>query len=722
MNFHQNPSRLALRPLTLALALALPALAAAQASVADEQAQDPKKIQTLEEVRVTDSAESSGYISKTTVGGKEPLSAREVPQSVSVITSERVRDQNAATVTEALNMATGVTVISNDMHQSQFLSRGYHMNVSYDGVPSYNSFSGVQQLDMTIYERAEVLRGPAGVFAGNSGGDMGGTVNLVRKRAKNAFALEGSVGTGTWRNHQASVDVTGPLNAAGTLRGRAVLALTDKGWSIERAHTSKQVGYATLDWDATPQTTLSLSAAYQRDRLRAGMSGLPAWTSGGLLNVPRSTNTSPDWNRSGWTHRMFVADAQHRFASGWQATARLMRLEQDQFFHDAFTWSGVNPATHTLSYRSRYGDYENTRHSVDVYASGPFTLWGREHRALFGYQSEKWDQSYQGFGLGRQRIVTDNVPFGRHDLVPDPRRPYTQGGDTDTRQSGVYGQLRLRAAEPLTVVLGGRWSWYKTRSRSNWPATPTPWEAGGERVSGHFTPYAAVLYDINPVWTAYASFSDIFAPQDEQTVSGETLKPREGRQFELGAKAGFMDGRLLLTASVYDMRDVNRARTDLQNPDYYVNDGEVQSRGWDVEVVGRPAPGWEVQAGYTRQNSKYTKDARNQGLKFRFWEPRHILKLWGMRHFESGPLQGLSVGLGVNAYSASASGANSQRRQGGYAVANLMARYRINSHWDVQLNANNLFDRTYYTRLGGTNTYNTYGDPRNFQLTLRAQF
>ena len=140
------------------------------------------------------------------------------------------------------------------------------------------------------------------------------------------------------------------------------------------------------------------------------------------------------------------------------------------------------------------------------------------------------------------------MPFGRHDLVPDPRRPYTQGGDTDTRQSGVYGQLRLRAAEPLTIVLGGRWSWYKTRSRSNWPATPTPWEAGGERVSGHFTPYAAVLYDINPVWTAYASFSDIFAPQDEQTVSGETLKPREGRQFELGAKAGFMDGCLLLTA------------------------------------------------------------------------------------------------------------------------------------------------------------------------------
>ena len=115
-------------------------------------------------------------------------------------------------------------------------------------------------------------------------------------------------------------------------------------------------------------------------------------------------------------------------------------------------------------------------------------------------------------------------------------------------------------------------------------------------------------------------------------------------------------------------------------------------------------------------------DKNNAGMRWEFWEPRHNLKLWGMRHFESGPLQGLSVGLGVSAFSKTASSASSPRRQGGYAVASLMARYRINSHWDVQLNANNLFDRTYYTRLGGLGTYNTYGDPRNFQLTLRAQF
>lgn len=725
MNFHQTPSRLALRPLTLALALAFPALAAAQASVAGEQAQDPKKIQTLEEVRVIDSAESAGYISKTTVGGKERLSAREVPQSVSVITSERVRDQGATTVTDALNMATGVMVISNDMHQSQFYSRGYGMNITYDGVPGGN-LSGQQQLDMAIYEQVEVLRGPAGVFTGTAGSNFGGTVNLVRKRAKDAFSLEGEVGTGTWRNHKAGVDVTGPLNATGTLRGRAVLSFINRGHSIDRAHTNKQVGYATLDWDVTPQTTLSFAAAYQRDRLRAGQSGLPAWADNGeLLRVPRSTNLTPDWVRSGWTHQQYIVDGEHRFASGWKLSARLLHWKREQIYHDAFAATGVDRGTMRLSYARRHGEFVDNRNTVDVFASGPFHLWGREHRALAGVNLDNFKQAMHGHKWRPWDRVND-VPFGRPDLVGEiASRPFNSGSQSGERQHGIYGQLRLKVADPVTVVLGGRWSTYKSRSRSIAPSTPTDWKYSDNKASNHFTPYAAVLYDVNPVWTVYASYSTMFTPLSSyQRVDGSTLDPQEGRQIELGAKAGLLDGRALLTASIYNMSDVNRRMEDPAYPNYYVNRGKVRSRGLDLELTGRLAPGWEAQLGYTYQNSKYVRDKNNAGQRWEFWEPRHNLKLWGLRRFEAGALKGLSVGLGVNAYSrTSANGsARFQRRQGGYAVVSLMARYRISDHWDVQLNANNLFDRTYYSRFGGLNTYNTYGDPRNFQLTLRAQF
>jgi outer membrane receptor for ferric coprogen and ferric-rhodotorulic acid len=118
----------------------------------------------------------------------------------------------------------------------------------------------------------------------------------------------------------------------------------------------------------------------------------------------------------------------------------------------------------------------------------------------------------------------------------------------------------------------------------------------------------------------------------------------------------------------------------------------------------------------------YLKDRNNEGLPFTTWEPRHTLKLWGVRRFGEGVLRGLSLGLGVNAASESSAGTGSSavRRQGGYAVVNAMASYRISEKVTLSLHLNNLTDRTYYTRLGGTNTYNTYGEPRNVSVALRA--
>lgn len=593
-------SRFALQPLPLLLALACPALAVAQA---DEAERDLKKIQTLEEVRVTDHAKASGYVSKTTVGGKELLKPREVPQSVSVVTSERVRDQNATTVTDALNMATGVMVISNDLHQSQFYARGYGMNVTYDGV-SGGDLSGQQQLDLAMYDRVEVMRGPSGLFTGNAGSNFGGTVNLVRKRAKSAFSLEGDVGTGTWRNHKAGVDVTGPLNEAGTLRGRAVLSLIDRGWYLDRAHTRKQVGYATLEWDATPRTTLALSATYQRDRLRAGMSGLPSWSTGELLNVPRSTNITPDWVRSGWTHRWFGVDGEHRFDNGWKIATRLTRWEREQLYHGALAISGVNRATMTLSYARRHGEISDARNTADLFASGPFHLWGREHRAVIGANLDDFkDTTYGHKWLRPWDRTYSNIPFGRPDLVGEiASRPIESGSQSASRQHGIYGQLRLHVAEPVKVVLGGRLSSYKNRSRNVAPSTPTPWKTSDSKTTNHFTPYAAVLYDVTPAWTVYASYSTMFTPLTNQRVDGSTLDPREGRQLEVGAKGALLDGWALFIASIYNMNDVNRSQEDVNHPGFYVNLGKVRSRGFDLELTGRLAPGVEAQAGYTYQS------------------------------------------------------------------------------------------------------------------------
>lgn len=658
------------------------------------------------------------YASDASVGGKEVVTMREIPQSVSVITQQRIADQKLVTVADALNQVIGISVISNDTTQSQYRSRGYSLGVSHDGVPSYNALSGYQQIDLAAYERVEVLRGPAGVFSGT--GDPGGVVNLVRKRAKKDFAVSGSVSVGSWSNRAAQADVTGALNEDGSVRARAVVSLNDREYFYARSDTRKWMAYGTVEWDITPASTLSVAATVQDDKTNVPFSGLPAWTTGGLLKVSRSTNPYPDWNRYEWHTEDLLAELTHRFDNRWTATLRLNRREQTFFFKDGYPTTGVNPVTGTLNYARRERDYEYEREAVDVFLSGPFALFGREHRALVGYNRDSLLTSWAGVNAS----AVTNVPFGRWDLVGDFDLPYNLGAQNDTRQSGFYGQLRLSLADPLTVLVGARVSDFRVRTRNVAPAAPTSWVTSTNKTDGELTPYAGVVFDLNKQISLYGSHAEIFVPQTQLKTGGGTLDPRVGRQYEVGAKGAFFEGALNASLAFFNLRDQNRAYADPSNPGFFLNRGEVESKGWEVEVVGSPAPGWEVQAGYTRLETRYLKDRNNQGLAFDTWEPRHMIKLWGVKRFSEGTLAGWSIGAGANAYSGTkaGNGTSAVRSQGRFAVVNAVLSYRIDKYLILSLNANNLFDTHYYTRLGGLNTYNTYGDPRNFALTLRAQY
>lgn len=676
-------------------------------------------IATLPAVQVKATADNSSnsYQSLVGVGGKDETAVRDIPQSVSVITQRRIQDQNLVSVIDALRQTTGVTIIANDSTQSQARSRGYSLGAWYDGIPAYNTLSGYQQLDLAVYDRVETLRGPAGLLSGS--GDPGGVVNLVRKRAQADFTLSASATVGSWNNYRSEVDVTGALNADKTLRGRAVLVAQDNDYFYDKTHTRKWVGYGTLAWDMDRASTLTLSATAQDDKTQASSFGLPAWASGGLLRVPRNTNTIADWSRSDWNTQEYTAEFDRRFDNEWVFKSKLSYRPQDQYFKDGYPTAGVDATTQTLNYARRVRDYTYDRKALDLFATGPFTLLGRRHSLLLGYNRENLSTVYSG----ATAAAITAVPLNRTDLVPNFDIPFNLGGDTRTTQSGFYGQTRLSLTDPLTLVLGGRLSDFDTKSRNVAPAKPTNWSQGAQ-VSNEFTPYAGLVHHLNKEWTLYGSYADVFNPQTAKFADGSTLPPRVGRQWELGTKAQWLDGKLNASMAYFNLRDRNRAYADPNHPEAYLAAGEVESKGWELEVSGRPAPGYEFMAGYTRLDTTYLRDRNNQGLPFTTWEPRHTLKLWGVRRFSEGALQGVTLGLGalVASESAAGTGSSAVRRQGGYAVVNAVLSYRIDRHYSLSMNINNLFDRTYYTRLGGTNTYNTYGDPRNIALTLRVTY
>lgn len=676
-----------------------------------------------------DTEGSNSYTSKAvTVGGKEPLSRREVPQSVSVITRKQIEDQNANALQDALSYVPGVTVVPFDPSQQEFHSRGYEVNVAYDGIPAHSG-ARLHHFDLAIYDRVEVLRGPDGLFQGS--GNPSGVVNLVKKRPRDEAGAAWSVSYGSWNNKWAELDLTTPLNESKTLRGRAVLAGRDKDFFYDRFDEEKWVGYGVVEYDISRNTLLTISAAQQKYDGPSWM-GLPAYTNGDFLNVPRSTNVYPDWNSMKWDTREYTASIEHKFANDWLLKASVSHRDQTFHFNDAYPWTAVDPATLTAEYLWRDAHYDYHRNAADIYLNAPILAFGLKHNLLIGYNYDRFES--RNVRSGAQDVLGGdglplNVPIlDPNSALPRPNLPLLAGGATVTEQSGFYGQARIKLLEPLTVIGGVRISDFnnesnsKSRSTASDPWIQTAWSQGG-KAENEITPYGAVILDLTRELSVYGSYADIFIPQTALTYPSGTLPPRVGAQKEVGIKGEFFNKTLNASLAYFDIRDTNRAFPDPHNPGFNIPLGEVQSTGIEAEVSGRLLPGLEINAGYTYLKTEYLKDTYNQGLAINSWYPEHSFKLWAKYDFQDPAWERWSIGAGVLAQSETENAiTDAQRVQPAYAVVNTLIGYELEENLHASLAINNVFDKEYYARLGGRNTYNTFGEPRNFMLTLRKSF
>ena len=667
-------------------------------------------------IKVNGMAEGSGSYTLTeiTVGGKSPIPLVEMPHSVSVITRKRIEDQNLNSAEEALSQVTGVTVTAWNGATSQIRSRGYFMESSYDGIPEYDGLNASQQYDLAMFDRVEILRGPSGLFQGS--GQPGGTVNFVRKRAPSLAQGSLALTYGSYSFKRAELDAGAPLAANGALRGRLSAATQRNDFYYENADSEKNFVYGALDYDLTPATTVAFYAAFQ-DNKTSPFSGLPSYTDGRLIDAPRSTNPTPAWATHDTRNTTLGLEGIHYLNGGWELNARVRYSESSWYLNDAYPSSGVDPMTGLISSYTRRGwDDDTERTSFDLYANGPFSLLGRQHQATVGYNYG----SYNGKTLYGAYTSTKEIPFGQPSLVPENSvQPYARGWEYKTRQDGLYSQLRLSLTDPLTLVLGGRLSDFENSGRYVSPSPLTDWEDSGSE-SGVFTPYAGLVYRINQTLSVYTSYSDIFIPQSQKELSGATLAPREGQQYEAGFKGQLNNGRLQFSASVFQMQDINRAYRDQANPGFFFAAGKVKVEGAEIDISGSPVANLQLTAGYAYLDSQYEVDLNRPGQQFSLFEPRHSLKLYGTYRFASTPWR-ISSGMTANS-AIDGTGEQGVREGSGYVVFNAQLGYDISSNTSVTLAANNLTDRRYYARIGGLNSYNTYGEPRSLSLNVRANF
>ncbi|WEL53525.1 TonB-dependent siderophore receptor [Pseudomonas kermanshahensis] len=670
---------------------------------------------------------------------KLPLTLRETPQSISVVTRQRMDDQGLNDITEVLQQTPGLSVQSLGSERFNIYSRGYSVdNYQFDGIPTTldiaTQMSAQSLADMAIYDRVEVLRGATGLMTG--AGDPSATINLVRKRPTAEFKGHITAGVGSWDKYRSEVDLSGPLTPSGNVRGRMVAAYQQNNSFMDHYSQEKQIFYGVLEADLTDTTLLTVGADYQKNNPQGSSSvAFPLFHSNGeQTSFSRSTNSAARWSHNPQDALNTFASLEQKLAYDWtlKASVNQMYIKRDDYKLATASWGFPDESTGAgVRLYGGAGSTWQKQTGLDVQAQGPFQLFGRQHELIVGYNYSRYENRHTPTRGTRIEGTFVNV----YDWDNYTDKPVMGGGklydgDTVIHQTGTYIATRLRPTDDLSVILGARVSKYDYDYDLTYPATPLSNRTTDYKENGVVTPYAGVVYDLNDIHSVYASWTSIYKPQSLRDADGSTLEPREGDNYEVGLKSEFFDGRLNTSIAAYEVKQDNLAVLDEGKT--VNNDGMTAAykavsgattRGFEVEANGELMPGWNVSASY---NHGITKD--RDGERLNTEAPANMVKLWSTYRLP-GDFDRLTVGGGANWQSGthitvtpSTALGTVKAKQSQFTVVNLMARYQLTDQLSTTLNINNLFDKKYISALDTTFYSGYYGEPRNVMLNTRYDF
>ncbi|WP_110654200.1 ferric-rhodotorulic acid/ferric-coprogen receptor FhuE [Salinicola halimionae] len=662
-----------------------------------------------------------GYTRQSTAAGTRfDLSPREIPQAVSIITEQRIKDQDLEDVEDVLSNTTGISARKIDSSRVGFYSRGFRINsYQYDGIPTLNTDSrwyfGEGALNTAIYDRVEVVRGANGLMTG--AGNPGASINFVRKHADSREVAGSVTGSyGSWDNARGVVDVTTPLTQSGDVRARFIGGYEDGDSYLDRFGERKKYGYVVIDADVTEDTTLSLGYDYQHGRTSSPTwGGFPLWYSdGSKTDYTRSFSVAPDWSYNDWESKKVFAQLEHRFDNGWELHGTATHEESDLDSRLAYPYGFPDKSTgQGVFYYTGWNTGERKMDGVDGYVKGPFTLFGRQHELVIGGsyndQSNDYENRYtDGFNVDDFDNWNGSTPTQAWpDFAPSER--------ASTRQQAVYGVARFSLTDPLTLIVGARYTDWSSRT----------WSTGlGNNSQGEddITPYGGLVYDINDVWSAYVSYTEIFQPQSYRLEGGNGyLDPLVGKNYETGVKAAWFDGLVNASFSVFRLEQDNVADI-VSTPGSLITTATpvsgVVSEGFEAEITGAVTEDLDMIAGFTH----YT--ATSSDGSFNTDRPRTQANLFAS--YRVPQWRQLTVGGGLrwqsHTFVDDQVGPDSGTRdfeQSSYTIADVFGRYRFTPDLALQVNVHNLFDKKYYSYF---DTYGVYGEPMNVTSTLTYSF
>ena len=671
------------------------------------------------------------------------LTLRQTPQSVTIIDEKRIKAFALTTTADVINQAVGVNVEKWETDRANFTSRGFDVtNFQIDGIglPLPGGLNKGEQ-DTFLYDRVDIIRGANGMRTGI--GNPSATINFIRKRPLDTLQVQGGVYLGSYDKKRIEADASVPLDAEGRYAIRVLGVYEDRDDSIDLYRVKRAVGSITASAKLTDE--LKATVGYYRHENHAfGASyGSPLqfYSDGTRIERDRSRTSAPKWAK--WPNDDDVAFGELAYkGERWDVTGIVMyhNFQGQPRISYVFGFPDKTTGLGSTAYTAQF-DGGGKRYYGDLYASGKFDLFGREHQLTMGvswarsHEAESSSQGDYGAACGTPGApVSGCSVFGANQAygaLPDFRSPelavqpafgpYVEYQNFVDKQYRAYIATQINIADPFKVIAGVSATKIK---RDGFQNNTMIVHRSDDRVS----PYIGALFDATRNITFYASYTDTFTAQNETDQFRNRLGPVVGSNMEAGIKGEWFGGKLYTVATVYKVKMKGIAAfagnfVDANGPFTAYVPTTNTAKGFELEVNGNVTSRWQISGGYSG-----LKIEDETGADTRTFMPRKSLKM--ATTYSVPEIRNLTFGAQFRyqskisqPVSGFTTGATVDFTQGAYSVIDLMTSIDVIDGVRATLNVRNINNAKYINSLYyGTGGAGFYGAGRNVVGSITFKF
>ena len=636
---------------------------------------------------------------------------RDIPQSISVVTKEQIRDQAMASVSDVVAYVPGITSHQGENNRDQLVIRGnntsadFFLNGVRDDVQYYR--------DLYNVERVEALKGPNSMMFGRGGG--GGVINRVSKEAGFSPLREVTLQGGSFRDKRFTADLDQPLGNKFALRINGFYENSD---SFRQHVDLERYGVnPTATLVLGPKTVVKLSYEYFHDG-RIADRGIPSFR-GRPVDVPIETYFGDPHNsfvRAGVN--LASANIDHQ-AGRFNIRNRTMFGDYDRMYQN-FVPGAVTADKNFVSISS----YNNSTKRRNIFNQTDVTFTAStgpvRHNFLTGAElGHQLTDNFRRSGFFNNSAASILVPLS-NTIISTPvtfRQNATDANNhIKTNLGATYIQDQVEINRYLQVVAGLRFDYFDLQFHNNRNNQDL------RRIDRLVSPRAGVIVKPITELSLYANYGVAYLPSSGDQFSSLTtitqqVKPEKFSNYELGAKWD-LRRNLSLTTALYRQDRTNTRSTDPNDPTRILQTGSQRTNGYELGLNGSITAKWNVAGGYAYQDAFISSAtvAAPKGVQVAL-VPHHTFSLWN--NYKVFPR--LALGLGIIHRSDMFAAIDNAVVLPGYTRADAAVFFSITERWRLQANIQNLFDKQYYLNADGNNNISP-GAPRGARVALIARF